>query len=163
MHKTNEIMIYAPYARIFELGARVEDWGRLMPHYRYVRVLRRSGNRKWVRMSAWRDFIPVTWGAIETVEAGTEGKPGRITFHHTKGLVRGMDVEWSFHPRPDGGVLVRISHELDKPPFPTRILGRRLTEVIVGCGFIGYVAGKTLRRVKQLAEQEQSRSSYPST
>lgn len=156
MHTSNEITIYAPYERIFELGSRVEDWARILPHYRCVRVLRGQGNRKWVRMSAWRSFVPVTWSAVETVEPGVGDRMGRITFHHVKGLVRGMDVEWSFHRQPDGGVLVRISHELGSPPFPTRLLGPRLTAAIVGRGFIGHIAGKTLARIKELAEAEGS-------
>lgn len=154
MHTSNEIVIRGSYERIFDLASRVEDWGRILPHYRYVRVLRREGNRKWVRMSAWRDFIPVTWSAIETVERGSETAPGRIDFHHIKGLVRGMDVEWSFHPTGDGRWLVRITHELGRPPMPTRLLGAWLVERVVGRGFIGYIAGKTLRRIKALAERE---------
>lgn len=152
MRTSNEVTIQAPYDTIFQLASKVEDWGRILPHYRYVRVLRREGNRKWVRMSAWRNFIPVTWSAIETVEPGTAERPGRILFHHIKGLVRGMDVEWSFHPRGSGGYIVRISHQLDNPPFPTRILGPKLIENVVGKGFIGYIAGKTLRRIKYLSE-----------
>lgn len=152
MHTSNEIIIYAPYERIFKLGSRVEDWDRILPHYRYVRVLRRSGNRKVVRMSAWRDFIPVTWSAIEHIEEGRAEQPGRITFHHVKGLVRGMDVEWTFQARPDGGITVRISHALDNVPFPTSLLGARLTEQVVGKGFIGYIANKTLLTIKHLAE-----------
>lgn len=154
VHTSNEIVIRGRYERIFELASRVEDWGRILPHYRYVRVLRREGNRKWVRMSAWRDFIPVTWSAIETVEPGSETEPGRITFHHIKGLVRGMDVEWSFHATMDGEWLVRITHELGTPPMPTRLLRPWLVERVVGRGFIGYIAGKTLRQVKALAESE---------
>jgi len=45
-----------------------------------------------------------------------------------------------------------IAHELRNPPYPVRILGKRLTELIVGQGFIGNIAGKTLRRVKEVAE-----------
>jgi hypothetical protein len=48
---------------------------------------------------------------------------------------------------------VKISHQLDHPPFPTRILGPRLIELVVGRGFIGYIAGKTLRRIKYLVER----------
>ncbi len=153
MNISNEIVIRADYSRIFDLAARVEDWGEILPHYRYVKVLRRSGNRKWVRMSAWRDFIPVTWTAIQTIDEGTAERPGRIFFRHIKGLVRGMDVEWSFQPRSErGDVLVRISHQLDKPTFPVKILGPRLIDVVVGKGFIGHIAGKTLKRIKELAE-----------
>src|SRR5215210_1797164 len=137
MNTSNEIIIKADYNRIFKLAARVEDWGDILPHYRYVKVLRRSGNRKWVRMSAWRDFIPVTWTAIQTVEPGTPERPGAIFFHHIGGLVRGMDVAWHFQPRAESGdVLVGISHHLAKAPFPTRLLGHRLTDVIVGRGFV---------------------------
>jgi ribosome-associated toxin RatA of RatAB toxin-antitoxin module len=153
MHTSNEVTMHAPYEQIFGLASKVEDWGRILPHYRYVRVLKRSGNRKWVRMSAWRNFIPVTWSAIETVEPGTAEQPGRILFHHTKGLVKGMDVEWSFARQGDGTYVVKISHQLDDPPFPTRILSPRLIELVVGKGFIGYIAGKTLRRIKYLTEQ----------
>src|SRR4051812_5143806 len=115
MNTSNHINIRGDLDRIFNLAARVEDWGEILPHYRYVRVLRREGQQKWVTMSAWRDFIPVTWTAIETVEPGTSGKPGRITFRHIRGLVRGMEVEWWFKPRPDhGDVLVVITHHLKK-------------------------------------------------
>jgi len=153
MNTSNQIAIRGEYSRVFELASRVEDWGEILPHYRYVKVLKRSGNRKWVRMSAWRDFIPVTWTAIETVHEGTPEQPGKILFRHIKGLVRGMDVEWSFQPRPDrGDVLVTISHHLDNPQFPVKILGTRLIDLIVGRGFIGYIAGKTLKRIKELAE-----------
>jgi hypothetical protein len=153
MRTTNEIEIYADLRRIFELASQVEDWGRILPHYRYVQVLHREANRKWVRMSAWRDIVPVTWTAVQTVEAGEDGKPGRICFHHIRGLVRGMDVAWWFVPQHDGdGALVGITHNLARPPFPTSILGPKLVEPVVGRGFVGYIAGKTLKQIKVLAE-----------
>jgi ribosome-associated toxin RatA of RatAB toxin-antitoxin module len=154
MLTSNHIAIRADYERIFELAARVEDWGRILPHYRYVKLLRRQGNRKWVRMSARRDFIPVTWSAVQTVYPGTPDHPGRITFDHIRGVVRGMHVEWTFSPRDNGEVEVTITHHLQHPPFPVRLLGERLIEIIVGRGFIGYIAGKTLRRIKYLAERQ---------
>jgi aromatase len=153
MKTSNEIEIRGDLQRIFDLASKVEDWGELLPHYRFVNVLHTEGRQKWVRMSAWRNFIPVTWTAVQIVEPGQGGQPGRIVFHHIRGMVRGMDVEWWFQPRPArGSILVGIRHELSRPPFPTRILGARLTEIIVGKGFIGYIAGKTLRRIKELAE-----------
>ncbi len=153
MKSSNEIVIHAPYELIFSLGANVEEWVRILPHYRYVKVLRREGNRKWVRMSAWRDFVPITWTAVESVERGTEQMPGTIRFKHIKGLVRGMDVQWTFQVRPESGdVVVGIYHQLDKPTFPVRLLGPRLIDAVVGRGFIGYIAGKTLKRIKMLAE-----------
>jgi len=155
MRSSDSVVVRGRYARICELAANVENWGRILPHYRDVRVLRRDGNRKLVRMSAWRDFIPVTWSAVETVYPGTELEPGRITFHHVKGMVKGMDVEWSFRVREETGeVLVTILHDLEDPPLPVRLLGDRLLEMVVGRGFIGNIAGKTLRRVKMIAESD---------
>jgi len=160
MHTVRQVIIQADLGTIFPLAERVEDWGTILPHYRYVEVLRREGNRKWVKMSAWRNFIPVTWRAIQTVERGKVGNPGRILFTHTGGLVRGMKVEWWFREEPKVGlVVVGITHELDKAPFPTRLLGKRLTEIVVGRLFIGYIAGKTLRRIKELAEADSGRAS----
>lgn len=155
MNNINTITIQAPYERIFPLAAKVEDWAEILPHYRYVRVLKRKGNRKLVRMSAWRNFIPVTWTAVQTVIEGTDEMPGRIIFHHTKGLVRGMDVAWTFEPDHERReVLVRITHHLHRPPFPIKILGRKGIDLIAGRLFIGNIAGKTLKRVKELAERE---------
>jgi len=162
MHTTRQVEIRAELETIFPLAERVEDWGKILPHYRYVKLLRREGNRKWLRMSAWRDFIPVTWSAVQTVERGKGIGPGRILFNHTGGLVRGMKVEWWFREEPEAGVVVvGITHQLDRPPFPTRLLGRRLTELVVGKGFIGYIAGKTLQRIKELAEAESGSASGP--
>jgi hypothetical protein len=153
MEASNQVVILGDYDRIFDLASRVEDWGEILPHYRYVKVLRREGNRKLVRMSARRDFIPVTWTAIETVIPGTPDAPGRILFRHIRGLVRGMYVEWSFRVRPDhGDVVVTISHPLQNPQFPVKILGNRLIDLVVGRGFIGNIAGKTLRQIKKLVE-----------
>jgi hypothetical protein len=162
MHTTRQVEIQAAFEAIFTLAERVEDWGTILPHYRYVKLLRREGNRKWVRMSAWRDFIPVTWSAIQTVVRGTNAGSSRILFQHTRGLVRGMKVVWWFREEPERGlVVVGITHQLDKPPFPTRLLGKRLTELVVGKGFIGYIAGKTLRRIKELAQDEASVETKP--
>jgi hypothetical protein len=70
-------------------------------------------------------------------------------------MVRGMDVEWSFQVREaEGDVRVTISHNLEHPSFPVKLLGGRLIETVVGRGFIGNIAGKTLRRVKVLAESD---------
>ncbi len=153
METTNTILISAEPHVVYDLASRVEDWGEMLPHYRYVRLLHREGPRKWVEMSAWRDFVPVTWTAICTLQPGAGDEVGTIHFRHIRGLVRGMEVEWWFEPRPGGQVLVGISHYLDDAPFPTRILGPRLLERIVGRGFVGNIAGKTLKRMKYLAEQ----------
>jgi hypothetical protein len=62
---------------------------------------------------------------------------------------------WRFEVEGDGEggpVHVTIAHDLPNPGLPVRILGPRLIDRVVGQGFIGYIAGKTLRRIKELAE-----------
>ena len=157
MKTSNTVIMNASYERIFELGSRVENWGQILPHYRYVKLLREEGNRRLVRMSAWRDFVPVIWTAIESIHPGTADHPGRIEFKHVRGMVKGMEVVWLFDVRGERGpVHVTIAHDLADPPFPVKILGPKLLERIVGQGFIGYIAGKTLRRIKELTEAEES-------
>ena len=154
MKSSNTVTINAPYDRIFDLGSRVERWAQILPHYRYVKLLRDEGNRRLVRMSAWRDFVPVTWTAVETIHQGTADQPGRIEFKHVRGMVRGMEVVWLFEVEGEHGpVRVTIAHDLPAPPFPVRILGPALIDRVVGQGFIGHIAGKTLRRIKELAER----------
>jgi uncharacterized membrane protein len=162
MKTSNTVTMHAPYDRIFDLASRVERWAHILPHYRYVRLLREDGNRRLVRMSAWRNFVPVTWTAIETIYPGSAAQPGRIQFKHVRGLVRGMDVVWLFDVEgPGGPVHVTIAHDLPNPPFPVRLLGPTLVERVVGEGFIGYIAGKTLRRIKHLAEDGIAQGAVP--
>lgn len=59
-----------------------------------------------------------------------------------------MEVAWTFLPQ-DGGTLVRIEHRLD---WRWPVVGPWVAEHIIGNGFVENIAGKTLRRVKQLAE-----------
>ena len=140
MHSENALFIRAPAQRIYELAARVERWPEILPHYRWVRVLSGEGRRRVVEMAARRDFIPVWWCAEQQLFP----EEPRIAFRHVRGITRGMEVEWLFEPR-DGGTLVRIRHELRFPiPF--------VAEAVIGPYFVSNVAGKTLARIKELAE-----------
>lgn len=145
MHTENSITIAAPAARIYELGARIERWPQILPHYRWVTILRDEGQRRLAEMAATRDGIPVKWVSIQELD------PERrvIRYRHVRGMTRGMVVEWTIQPG-DGGLLVRISHDFD-PPWP-RPLGPLVARYIVGDLFVHNVATKTLRRIKSVAE-----------
>jgi ribosome-associated toxin RatA of RatAB toxin-antitoxin module len=141
---SNEIVIAAPAKRIYDLAVATERWPDILPHYRYVRVLEERGSSRVVEMAAWRDFIPIRWVAEQS------GDPERpiIRFHHIAGWTRGMDVEWRFEPHAEG-THVTIAHRLAfQFPFAADWLGRN----VVGKFFIHDVAGKTLARMKVLAE-----------
>lgn len=144
MHAENSIVIRAPTERIFELACAVERWPELLPHYRWVSVLERSAGARLVEMAASRDGIPVSWWAVQQLYPEVP----RITFRHVRGITRGMEVVWSFRPQ-DGGTLVRIEHQL---ALRWPLIGPWVAERIIGPQFVEHIAGKTLRRIKQLAE-----------
>ena len=144
MHTSNSVLMRAPTERIFELACAVERWPELLPHYRGVREIERDGPRRIVAMAAHRDGIPVRWWAEQVCEPDVP----RITFRHVRGVTKGMEVEWSFTPTPDG-VLVRIDHELT---LGWPLIGRLVAERVIGPFFVANIAGKTLRRIKQIAE-----------
>lgn len=141
------VHVNAPYERIFDLAARVERWPQLLPHYRYVRRLPAADEERRFAMGARRGRIPVRWEATQRPLRDER----RIEFTHTGGLTRGMQVAWRFEPR-DGGWEVSIEHRL-RLPWP--LIGGFAADHVIGPHFIDAIAGRTLRRVKALAEGQQ--------
>lgn len=138
------IHVRAPFERIFDLAADIERWPERLPHYRYVRRLSPSDGEPRFAMGARRGPIPVRWEAIQRVRADAR----RIEFTHTGGVTRGMEVAWRFEP--DGaGWDVSIEHEL---ALRWPIVGGVVAEHVIGPQFIDAIAGRTLRRIRQLAE-----------
>ena len=149
MQTENRITIDAPAARIYDLAAPIERWPEILPHYRSVTLLRDEGDWRLAEMAATRDGVPVRWVSIQELSPAQH----RIRFRHVRGATRGMDVEWIIEPDPDSdGMLVRIVHVFD-PPWP-RPLGSLAARYIVGDLFVRNIANKTLRRIKELAENE---------
>jgi ribosome-associated toxin RatA of RatAB toxin-antitoxin module len=145
MEMTTQTLMQADPDVIFGLAAAVERWPRILPHYRWVRILQQEGARRVVQMAASRDGIPVRWTAVQELFPGER----RITFRHIRGVTRGMDVSWTLTPTDDG-VLVRIWHSF-WPSWP--LLPDVLIERVIGRFFIDNIASKTLRQIKLLAEQ----------
>lgn len=149
MHLTNAITIAGDLDTIFRLGAEIERWPEILPHYRRVDILRRSpdGRQVEARMAARRGRIPVSW----VCRQWREPDEPRIRFEHIGGFTRGMQVAWTFERHADGRVTVRIDHEFRKG-WP--VLDDFVSERIVGGFFVSAIAGRTLARVKELAERE---------
>jgi hypothetical protein len=97
-------------------------------------------------MGARRKWIPIRWTSEQVVDAAR----GEVRFRHLKSFTRGMEVVWTFQPTPEG-VLVRIRHDL-APTIP--ILGRLITDVIIGRFFIHAVATRTLTHMKHYVEEQ---------
>jgi|SRR5215204_2862171 len=154
MEMTTRIQIDANRDTIFGLAAAVEEWPRILPHYRWVRLLRDDGRRRMVEMAASRDGIPVRWTAVQELDLAER----RITFRHIRGITRGMEVAWTLTPN-DGGTLVEIWHEF-YPRWP--FVPDALVSLVVGQFFVENIASKTLRCIKALAE-EQVRAKAPAT
>ena len=147
MHTENEIFIRADMAEIYALAAAVERWPEILSHYRWVHVLRDDGDRRLVEMAAKRDRIPVRWRAEQRLFP----EEPRITFRHVGGFTKGMEVKWVFRPTEQGGVRVAILHDLPRL-LGLPLVGDLAANRIVGPLFVKYIAGKTLRRIKELAE-----------
>jgi aromatase len=139
---------------VFQLAAAVEDWPRILPHYRRVRVLARQSQRQLVEMAARRDVvgrvsIPLRWTAIETHDRAS----GRIEFQHVRGVTRGMRVTWSIERAPygRGELIVQIRHVFEpRWPAPDWLIQR-----VVGDYFVNGVARRTLRCIGEIAEARQ--------
>lgn len=147
MNSVMHVTIRAPYDRIFALAAEVELWPERLPHYRYVRAVPGPSGERHFAMGARRGPIPVRWRAIQRPLADER----RIEFRHTGGVTRGMEVAWRFMPAADGTWEVSIHHDL-RLRWP--VVGELVARHVIGPHFIDAIAGRTLRRVKELAEGE---------
>jgi aromatase len=145
MHTEIAVRIHGPMDIVFAYAARVEDWPRLLPHYRGVRVVEARGNARIVEMRARRGAIPVWWWARQVLLPAE----GRIRYTHVRGVTRGMEVEWRLAPS-GGDVAVSIVHDLS---LRWPIVGRVVADWIIGPQFVGPISGATLRRIKSLVEQ----------
>jgi ribosome-associated toxin RatA of RatAB toxin-antitoxin module len=140
MRSVMRVRMRAPAERIFALAADVERWPQLLPHYRYVRRLAAENGERRFAMGARRGLIPLRWEAIQRPRPAHR----TIEFSHVGGVTRGMEVAWRIEPI-EGGVEVSIEHEL-RTRWP--LFGG------VVASFVEAVAGRTLRRIKTLAESD---------
>lgn len=133
----------APRAEIFETAANLENWPKILPHYRYIKYLERDGDRNVVIMAASRSGIPISWTSEQIIDR----EKIEVRFHHLKAFTKGMFVVWTFKDTP-AGVLVEIAHHLN---FRVPVLAPAM-EPIIGDFFIGHVANRTLRCMKTYLE-----------
>jgi hypothetical protein len=149
MYTETFVDIQGPLDQIVALAADVERWPEILPHYRWVTLLAGGGDRKLVEMAARRGRIPIRWRALQ--EINRSGPTPVITYRHTWGVTRGMNVAWMFAPAPES-VRVAISHNF-APDWPR--IGVFVADTIIGPHFVEYVAGRTLGRIKEIVEEHQ--------
>jgi ribosome-associated toxin RatA of RatAB toxin-antitoxin module len=146
MHAENTSIMRAPAEKIFGAAADLSRWPDFLPHYRWVRYLHRSPEKNIVMMAARRSWIPIRWTSEQIVDPHRR----EVRFRHLKAFTRGMEVLWTFEQQPEG-VLVRIQHDLT-PNIP--IIGRFITDWIIGRFFIHSVANQTLTHMKLHVEKK---------
>ena len=141
----DEIIIRADPEAIYRAAAEILQWPRLLPHYRRVRVLEHGDDGLRVEMAARRGWIPVSWIAVQRCA------PDRflVEYRHIGGATRGMGVVWQISPAA-GGTRVVIVHDLT---LDTPIVRTWLGKLIIGHGFVHYIAGRTLRALKKHLEE----------
>jgi hypothetical protein len=157
MLTTDEHFVRAPVPLIFEIAREVELWPGYLSHYRYVRFRERSSDGGGlVEMSAWRPIgsLPAGWPTWWLSEMSVDGARPAIRFRHVGGVTRGMEVEWSFDPHPDG-TLVRIVHAWNGPHWP--LIGVFAATSVIGPLFIRAIAQRTLAGLGSVAEREMKR------
>lgn len=135
--------------RLFRLAAVVENWPRLLPHYRWVRVVHvESDRRRLVEMAARREVfrqhsLPLWWRSIQVLDPSAR----RIRFEHVGGITRGMQVEWRIDPLDDGWLEVDIRHVF-RPSWP---VPDAVIHQVVGQYFVNAVARRTLAHLTAYA------------
>ena len=151
MKTANEVEMNGDLNHIVSLGADIERWPTILPHYRWVTLLEGGGDRKKVEMAARRGRIPVKWRALQEIDR--TGEFPVIRFTHIWGVTKGMDVAWTF-TSIDGGYVVRIDHDWS-PNWP--IVGNSIAEHIIGPHFVSTIANKTLNCIKTIVEDRDPR------
>ena len=157
----DERIVAAPPQLCFRVAADVENWPRVLPHYRWTRFHYKTGfGTGRLEMAAWRDFAgplryPTWWVSDMYVD---EDEPA-IFFTHVDGITTRMDVKWSFLPHDGDATHVRITHAWDGPRWP--LIGRLAWERVIGPFFVSAIAQRTLagiaREAEQRARQNQAR------
>ena len=145
MRTASSVEIAAAPRAIYDMVEDIGRWPKLLPHYRFVEVLREAPHERLAVMAARRGSIPVRWTAAERLFPSVP----RIEFTHVAGWTKGMEVAWRFEPVA-AGTRVTIDHELDLRRVP--LVGDWIARRIIGDFFIHSIANATLARFKQLME-----------
>lgn len=140
---------------VYRVGADVERWPEILPHYRWVRfATKHAFAHGIVEMAAWRSFGIVKYPTWWKSEMWHDAERPAVFYKHVDGITRGMDVRWEFLPE-GSGTRVRIVHEWDGPAWP--LISGVAANVVIGPVFISAIAQRTLAGVTAEAERQEVR------
>ena len=146
MHQTNAIQIHADRRVIFETVSNLDNWPRLLPHYRWVKTLKQEADSRIVHMAARRGWIPIQWTSRFWVDA----ERCELHFRHLTAFTKGMTVVWTLTTTAEA-VEVRIDHDL---VLSWPLIGPFVAKNIIGRLFIHPVASRTLQSFKAHFEKQ---------
>lgn len=156
MYTLDQSTVSAPVDLCYRVGADVERWPDILPHYRWVRFHDRTdfGTGR-VEMAAWRRFGPLRWPVWWVSEMSVDENEPAVHYLHVDGITTGMRVVWKFEEAGENRTNVSIVHEWDEGPrWPLPgFLRRLIANVIIGPVFIHHVASRTLAGVGREAER----------
>lgn len=156
MYTVDETRIEGSVEACFRAGADVERWPELLPHYRWVRFLRKDGfGTGRVEMAARREFGPLSYPVWWVSEMHVDTERPAVHYRHVGGVTTGMDVIWTFEPA-GGHTLVRIVHDWKTgPAWPLPGVARRVVaDQVIGPVFIHHVASRTLAGIRRSVERK---------
>ncbi len=145
--------VRAPLDRVFAAASAVERWPKILPHYRWVRLL----DGGLVEMAAWRPFGPLNYPTWWVSEMTLDRPAAEIRYRHVRGITRGMEVVWKLVEvggGRDGGVDVEVVHTWDGPAWP--LVGGLAASLVIGPVFVHGIASRTLAGIKRAVEREAS-------
>ncbi|HEY8195664.1 MAG TPA: SRPBCC family protein [Gemmatimonadales bacterium] len=149
MRTVDQIRVAAPAEAVFHAAADVEQWPRLLNHYRWVRMLERGEQGGLVEMAAWRPFGRLKYPTWWVSEMRVDRPALAIHYRHVRGITTGMDVVWQFQA-VEGGTGVTIVHEWPGPRWP--LVGRAAANWVIGPVFIHGIASRTLSGIAKYVE-----------
>ena len=145
MRTVNEITIKAPWKKVFKAAAKVEDWPKILPHYRFVTVLAVKKKRRIVDMGAHRDGFPCRWRAEQVLDR----KAKKIYYLHVKSFwTQGMHVWWILKPKGRHKTEILLTHDQEGPGG----FNEWFLQCVVLDLFVHNIAGKTLAGLKRHLE-----------
>jgi hypothetical protein len=148
MNTTNRIFIQAKPAKVYEAAWRIEDWPRLLQHYRWVTVFSSKASLRKVEMAASRDGFPCRWQSDQILYP----KQKKVYYLHTNSFwTTGMKVWWILKPGKKGGTEILLTHEM---PPKNNALARWFYSFVVGHLFVENIADKTLAGIKRHLEAQ---------
>lgn len=153
MRTVDRVTIHAPLGHVFRLATDIERWPKILPHYRWVRMLERRADGGRVEMAAWRPFGPAplrypTWWVSE-MWIEPDGERPVIRYRHIAGVTAGMDVRWLLSGH-GADVAVEIVHQWTGPAWP--VIGRVAANLVIGPVFVHGIASRTLAGIRRRAE-----------